>query len=575
MARRRAFIRAVLGGVAAFALALGGATTAIAEPDPAPAGGSISGAVMRADDGTPVAGVTVSADGPTWASTTTDSTGAYSLPGLAAGSYVVSFFPEGTDLKREYWQGAFAYDQATPVVVGEGEVVPGIDASLDRGAAFEGTITREDDGSPIQDVSVQALDSRNEIVGATTTDASGAYHLGGLPTGQYRVRFGAPDSDLMSEFWEGGYDFSYATPVSAVEGQTVSGMDASLVVAGFINGTMTRGSDGQPVPGWVLIYDAIEGYDQPTAYPGFDGVFRAPVAPGTYKVLFLSDGLKQEYWDDAEIWETATTITVAPRQEVTGIDPILEPSATITGTVTVDSAAPSKIVVEAWQNGQNVRAIGANATTGAYTMHVAKGPYILKARIEFADGSITAKSQYFDGVDTAEEATPITVVPGQSVTGVDFALTVDTETPEPEPKPALSLTASTIRAGGAIQIAGEGFAAGEVVAFELHSDPIALGSLTADQNGRLSGTLLIPASAPAGAHTLVALGAGGAIQASVAVQVTAAAATVPAAGAASGSATSSGALAATGGELPAAALLTGLFLVVVGTALARRRRAHS
>lgn len=40
-----------------------------------------------------------------------------------------------------------------------------------------------------------------------------------------------------------------------------------------------------------------------------------------------------------------------------------------------------------------------------------------------------------------------------------------------------------MRAGGAIQVVGEGFSAGEVVAFELHSDPIALGSLTADQSG--------------------------------------------------------------------------------------------
>jgi len=563
----------MVAGVAALALALSGATAAVAAPDPAPTGGSISGTVTRADDGSPVAGVSVWVDGPTWVTTTTDSSGSYSLSGLAVGSYVVTFFPEETDLKREYWEGAFIYDQATPIVVGEGEVVAGIDASLDEGAAYAGTVTREDDGSPIEGATVQALDARNEIVGATTTDASGVYRLGGLPEGEYRVRFGSPDPELMSEFWEGAYDFSYATPVSAVEGQTVSGIDASLVVAGFISGTLTRGSDGQSVPGWVLIYDAVGGYDQPTAYPDF-GAFRAPVAPGTYKLLFLSDGLKQEYWDDAEIWETATPITVAARQEVTDIDSVLDPAATITGTVSIDSAASSKIWVEAWQNGQNVRTIGANAATGAYTMHVAKGPYILKARVEFADGSITAKAQYFDGVDSAEEATPITVVHGQSVTGVDFALTVDTVTPEPEPTPTLSLTASTIRAGGAIQIAGTGFAAGEVVAFELHSDPIALGTLTADEGGRLSGTLRIPASAPVGAHTLVALRAGGAVQASVALQVAAAATGGPSSGAATGSAANPDRLAATGGEAPTAALLVGLFLAIVGASLVRRRRAH-
>ncbi|MFB4352374.1 carboxypeptidase regulatory-like domain-containing protein [Microbacterium sp. LS_15] len=573
MARRRAFIRAVLGGAAALALALGGVTTAAeAADDPV---GSISGTVARADDGSPVAGVTVSADGPTWASTTTDSTGAYTLPGLAAGSYVVSFFPEGTDLKREFWEGAFVYDQATPVVVGVGEVVPGIDASLDQGGAVEGTVTRSADGSSFANVFVQALDDQDEIVGQTTTDASGRYTLGGLPAGSYRVRFADAAQEFVPEYWRDAYAWGAAKLVTVVEKQTVSSVDAALEVAGFISGTVTRAIDGQPLLALVTIYEAeLDLIDIPGAWTEFDGSYRIAVPPGSYKLLFGSTGLKQEYWDDAEIWETATAVTVAAGQEVTGIDPMLEPSATITGTVTVDSAAPSQIWVEAWQNGQNVRTIGANAVTGAYTMHVSKGPYILKARIEFADGSITAKSQYFDGVDTAQEATPITVVPGQSVTGVDFALTVDTVAPEPEPRPALSLTASTVRAGGAIQVVGEGFSAGEVVAFELHSDPIALGSLTADQSGRLSGTLRIPASAPAGVHTLVALGAGGAIQASAAVQVTAAVA-APSTGAARGSATNPDRLAATGNELPATALLAGLFLAVVGTVLVRRRRAHS
>ncbi|PCE15059.1 hypothetical protein AUC47_14835 [Microbacterium sp. SZ1] len=557
-----------MGGVAAFALALGGVTAAAAADDPV---GSISGTVTRADDGAPVEGVTVSADGPTWASTTTDASGAYTLPGLVSGSYIVTFFPEGTDLKREHWQETFDYDQATPVVVGADGDVVGIDASLDEGAAIEGTVTREDDGSPIESVAVQALDSLNEIVGATTTDASGAYRLGGLPEGQYRVRFGAPDPELMPEYWGDVYDFAFGARVSAVEKQTVSGIDASLVIAGHLSGTMTRGADGQPVAGMVLVYDVFESYDQPTAYAGFDGRFRAPVAPGTYKLLFLSDGLKPEYWKDAEIWETATTITVAAGQEVAGIDPVLEPTAVISGTVTVDSAAPSEIRVEAWQNGQNVRTIGANAVTGAYTMHVSKGPYILVARIEFADGTITAQPQYFDGVATADEATPIVVVPGQVVTGVDFALTVDTVAPEPQPTPTLTLTASSVRAGGDITVSGSGFAPGEVVAFELRSDPIALGSLTADQSGRLGGTLRIPASAPAGAHTLVALGAGATVQASIAIQVTAAAAT---GAAVTGPATAADRLADTGGDVPGAALLTGLFLAIVGLALVRRRRVH-
>ncbi|MCP6391221.1 carboxypeptidase-like regulatory domain-containing protein, partial [Klebsiella pneumoniae] len=70
--------------------------------------GSITGTVTREDDGTAVAGVTVTASGPNgaWAMDTSDADGRYTLRGLVDGSHVVMFFADGTDLKREYWQGA-------------------------------------------------------------------------------------------------------------------------------------------------------------------------------------------------------------------------------------------------------------------------------------------------------------------------------------------------------------------------------------------------------------------------------------------------------------------------------------
>lgn len=66
-----------------------------------------------------------------------------------------------------------------------------------------------------------------------------------------------------------------------------------------------------------------------------------------------------------------------------------------------------------------------------------------------------------------------------------------------------------VRANGAIEIAGEDFAANDVVRIELHREgvePAELGRIPADQDGNFDETLHVPASVPAGIYELAADG---------------------------------------------------------------------
>ena len=488
MTRRHGMLRAVLGGMAAFALALGGVTAAAAEELPADATGSISGIV-----------------------------------------------------------------------------------------------TREDDGSTLEGVTVSALDANREVVGEAQTDAAGVYDLGGLPDGSYRLHFGSPDPELLSEYWKNQYSWDFATQITITGGQATTGVDAALATAAFISGTVTRGADGAPLSSWVSVYDVNDTFDIETGNTMSDGTYRIGVPAGTYKVVFRSFGLAEEYWKDAGYWDTATEITVAAGDEVVGIDAALERPGAISGTVTVDAAGAAKVLVTAWIDGVEVRNIAAKPDTGAYSLALQKGTYILRATAMSADGT-TIASQYYNGVATAEAATPISLTPDQTVTGIDFTLV---DAPEPQPEPTITLSAGTIRAGDAVTVSGNGFEPNATIAFELRSDPIALGSLTADADGVLTGSLRIPVGAPVGAHTLVAL-SGAAVVASAAVDVTAA--VVPggpgtggqgsegqgAGGQSTGGATAPrGALAATGAEVPVALVAMGILLATLGAAMARRRRVES
>lgn len=530
--------------------------------------GSISGVVTRESDGTPLAGVEVSAggEGAAWVVDYTDDSGAYTLTGVAPGSHIVSFFAEGTDLKREYWDGVTTWDEATPVVVGDGTAVADIDASLSAGGAITGVVTRAVDGSPVEGAYVSALNANREIVAAVRTDSSGAYRLDGLANGSYVVRFGTDDPTLASEFWENIYAWPAATPIVVTALETVADVDAALDPVGYISGTVTKAADGSPVFGAVTVSDVDQDLDPQIVEIDSGGEYLVPVVPGRYLVQFhaYESGLIDEYWEDARTRESATAVDVAPDEHVDAVDAQLESAALITGTVTLDSDEDREVLVEAWSGSQVVGSTYVDLQTGAYTLSLPAGTFILKASATFYNGSATvATPQFYDGVATADLATPIAAVAGEPVEGIDFTLFATTG---PEPKPALTLAAGTIRAGGEITVSGVGFTPGEKLAFELHSDPIAIGSLTADAGGVLKGTLRIPATAPAGRHTLVAL-SGSTVVASVALTVTAA----PSAG---GAADPADPLASTGGEFPGFAVMAAFGFVVLGVALARRRRAQ-
>lgn len=82
---------------------------------------------------------------------------------------------------------------------------------------------------------------------------------------------------------------------------------------------------------------------------------------------------------------------------------------------------------------------------------------------------------------------------------------------------------STVAPGEDVTISGSGFASGANVTITIESDPVVLGSTTADATGTIAAVIEIPASIPAGSHTLKATGRsadGGVLVLAQAVEVT-------------------------------------------------------
>lgn len=142
--------------------------------------------------------------------------------------------------------------------------------------------------------------------------------------------------------------------------------------------------------------------------------------------------------------------------------------------------------------------------------------------------------------------------------------------------PSVSLSASSVVAGGVIDVSASGLTPGTSYVVVLHSDPVTLGTATADGAGALSlARATVPASTPAGAHTVTVAAASdpSIVIASAPLTVTAAA-TTP--GTSGGSSSTRGSLANTGADVPLGLLAVAALLAVAGaglTTVARRRRA--
>ena len=90
--------------------------------------------------------------------------------------------------------------------------------------------------------------------------------------------------------------------------------------------------------------------------------------------------------------------------------------------------------------------------------------------------------------------------------------------------PALTVEPSTVEVGKTVTVKGTGFAPESTVTLTLHSEPVEVGTATTDASGDFTAEVTVPASTPAGEHTVVAESASPVVTASAPLTVTAPAA---------------------------------------------------
>ena len=365
---------------------------------------------------------------------TTDSSGSYDIGGLRAGSYKVRFTDDSGHYLSQWYDGRPDHATATTVTVARGAVASGIDATLVIGGHLTGKVA--DTGhAGVAGISVTAYKADGsggwDYVNDVTTDDSGDYDIGGLRTADYRVAFVDWSGAFVDQWYHGKPDVESAADVPVTAGATTSGIDATLMTAGHITGTV-RGPGGAGLADISVTAhraDGVGGWDYVRdVFTKGDGTYDlGGLSSGAYRLEFddWSGAFASQCYDGKPDLDSAADITVVAGATTGGIDVALSTAGHITGTVTGSGGnGLDGVGVTAYRaNAQGAwRFAGGTETdrTGSYDLAVARsGQY----RLQFSDYSGAYGVQWYADKPTLAAATDVPAAVGATTSGINAILT--------------------------------------------------------------------------------------------------------------------------------------------------------
>lgn len=359
----------------------------------------------------------------------TNTNGEYAISTLSAGEYKVEFgVGSGTSFMPQYYNGKGTFAEATIIALATAETRSEINAALQAGGEFSGTVTDGSTSQSVAGIEVCGYKETGEFIyHCATTNASGEYTVVGLPSGEYVVEFFATGHNYLTQFYNGKINFNEADQVSVTLGSTTSGIDAALKPGGIVTGTVKAAATSTPVSNIDVCASPRSGGASACAVTNAGGEYSiVGLATGEYTVAFYGNGqnyVPQSYNGKAKPTE-ATAVSVAAGSTTPNIDASLEVGGEITGTVTTAKTKEpvGNVTVGVYEtNGAFVTNIFTNPK-GEYTaLGLATGEY----KVLFSTGSQEYKAQYYNNKESLSAATAVAVTAGGHVTpGIDAALAI-------------------------------------------------------------------------------------------------------------------------------------------------------
>ncbi|WP_127791969.1 Ig-like domain-containing protein [Agromyces sp. LHK192] len=385
------------------------------------------------------------------------------------------------------------------------------------------------------------------------------------PDGAYQLKINAIDQDGLSANRVVPFTIDNTKPAVTIDSPV-----AAAHLKGVVPVQVTLGDANLKSYNLRLDNDGLAYAHQATngAQPAFSWDTKT-VADGEHTLLATATDLAGN--------KSTTTIKVVvdnTRPTFTIVDPaegaaFAASEGVVVNAQVADAFGLDKPVVNLYQDGKLLKSLGAQATGGAAGW---SGSWALPAGL--ADGTYTLKAGVNDLAGNNRTVTRTIVIDSSLSEGGDGGEGDGEGEPAPAPAPYLAIDTVNTVPGGTVQVTGANFGDGEEVELELHSTPVALGTVTAGADGSIAFTATIPTTTPTGSHHVVAVLADGS---TIEVPIEVSAAPVATAGSATASTGNAAAgLASTGFDGLTASVIALATMLLGGAAIAvtmLRRRA--
>jgi hypothetical protein len=318
-------------------------------------------------------------------------------------------------------------------------------------ASIEGTVS-EGGVVPIQKSGVCALPVAGGTYNCTTTNALGQYTLSGLSAGTYAVEFNGGEEcteqtfegetyveckkhPYVPQYWNDKSSFRLAEHIVLSEGHKESSVNASLIMGGKIEGTVTEAGTAKAIAGMLVCAgsETVEAGNCANTGPSGEYVLEGLPTATNYAVEFTgfvcNAGCAKPY-----VSQVRQPVSVTAPNATTGIDASMQPGGKIEGTVTTASIAKAPIA------GLTVCAFSASARSGGCGQTNAKGEYTIEGlatasdyKVEFEGEICTVTggkfecsrpylTQYYNGKSHEAEADSVSVTAPNATTGIDASM---------------------------------------------------------------------------------------------------------------------------------------------------------
>lgn len=376
----------------------------------------------------------------------TDDEGRYILGAYREGDYYVRAdpsYPNG--YMDQYYPDAFTMDMAQMVSVSLPKPHFDVNLALSAGSYMRGTVTSLD-SLPLEGIKIKFYDRNwNYLELATTyTKPDGTYLSGALKPGMYYTK-AVPvyPQPWIDEYYPDAVEQDDAEQIPmALAGET-TGIDLMLQPGGYLTGTIIHASHTDPLDDIDLdVYDSNWSWVSYSAHSRSNGEFVLGALPfGSYYLQTdptLGQGFVPLFFNNVFMPDAAELIVLSAGQNAEHLDFALTDGGFVAGTVVdADSGLPvENIEITVLTESETVIPIHrvVTDTTGNYIAHgIPGGVYYIAAAADPDDDYMT---QYYQHSSTIADASPITVTPLQTQSGIDFQLFLD---PKPTATPAITL----------------------------------------------------------------------------------------------------------------------------------------